>query len=424
MAKSKTRARLLSLLLAAALIMCAATPALADAPHWAQGAVDELNAVYTGENLFTASDAPVTETSAKAIFTKLATRDAGDNGQSTSPEWIATIFNSQDQDATANRGQVCNAVWAMCNTFLALPQGTELSSFTDINNEDIAIRSLATLGVVNGVGYGYFLPNDTVTSAQLAVIIQRTYNKLGGVTIANDLIQGRAFVGDNIDFTEFSDVPPGHWAYDGVMFLFVKRIVIGMGKGEDGKGIFAPAEIINRYQLAAVMMRVAEVEGKKGDESYKSIPLPADVPSDGWFVEGVKFVLHHGYMATDANGNFNGDAEITREEVTLAAAEMYAGNDLNLANPSALDRFTDGGSVSPSCVQSMAFFVSIGMLHGTMEGTLVPTAPMTRAEFGVFLTRVMQGLDTSKMHDYEIEVQEALEVLARPTVVNEGNGNV
>ena len=73
-----------------------------------------------------------------------------------------------------------------------------------------------------------------------------------------------------------------------------------------------------------------------------------------------------------------------------------------------LDRFSDGNTVSEAAAQSIAYAVSIGILNGNQDGTLGLSTGATRGQAGVLLYRTLIGLDKSKMHDYDVTVQNAL----------------
>ncbi|MDR1329824.1 MAG: S-layer homology domain-containing protein [Oscillospiraceae bacterium] len=402
MAKSNTRARLLSLILAAALIICAVTPALADETHWAQGIVDELNTVY-GEALFTADDGNVAKEDAIALFQKL--KSDTDTGMFTDPT---------DQSEFVRRDKMCHAIYELFLGLMAYPdpEVDELKSFEDVPPGDIQVRTLATLGLVNGVGYGYFLPQAYITNAEMAVLIYRAYNKMGGVRVAKDLIEG---TGNFNDFPGFIDVPPEHWAYEGIMYLQSLGIVNGRGDGTYG-----PEENLTRAELSAVVLRVKNVlnGGSEGDAYTPSSDYisPSDVSAEDWFYETAAHALENGYLVTDAYGNFNPFDIVTREEVGYASVRLYMeASQTLIANTSVLDRFSDGGDVSARYINEMSYLVSIGMFMGDGLGHLMPRDTMSRATLGLFISRVMRGLDTSKMHDYEMEVKEALGLLDRPT---------
>jgi hypothetical protein len=309
----------------------------------------------------------------------------------------------------------------MCNGVLALPENVEPKVFTDTENLT-DVNSLAALGVVNGRGDGKFYPNDGITNAELAVIIYRTYNKIGGLQVAKDRINGTGNFDSN-SFSGFNDVPPGHWAYEGIMYLQSLGILNGRGDGT-----YVPEENLTRAELSAVVLRVKNVlNGSSSDAAYtpsQSFVPPSDVSVDDWFYGTAAHALENGYLELDANGSFNPYAIITREEVGFASVRLYMETGQSLSpNTSVLDRFNDGGEVSARYKPEMAYLVSIGMFNGDGLGNLMPQATMSRATLGLFVARVMQGIDTSKMHDYEVAVKEVLGVLPLPSNEAESAGN-
>ena len=64
--------------------------------------------------------------------------------------------------------------------------------------------------------------------------------------------------------------------------------------------------------------------------------------------------------------------------------------------------------------QYLAYGVSHGMISGKDATTLAPQGELNCGEIGVLLYRTLIGLDTSKMHDYGQNVQNALGASAEP----------
>lgn len=81
---------------------------------------------------------------------------------------------------------------------------------------------------------------------------------------------------------------------------------------------------------------------------------------------------------------------------------------MNNANTDVLGRFSDGNTVSADAAPYIAYAVSIGILNGNQNGTLGLSTGATRGQAGVLLYRTLIGLDKSKIHDYDVTVQNAL----------------
>ena len=202
----------------------------------------------------------------------------------------------------------------------------------------------------------------------------------------------------------FHDVTPDSWFYDGIMYLANQNIVIGYGDGQ-----FGPNDITPRFQFA-VLLSIMDGTIKSTDTSPDRI------------YRAVQNVVNKEYMTgtkpTDENWEFSNDPDwgaatkTTREEAVvgiLAMIKQKYSIETTSANTAILDRFTDGHQVAAASEPYLAYAVSMGLLSGTSENTLSPKDPVTRAQTGVLLYRTLIGLDASKMHDYEQNVQYALE---------------
>ena len=101
---------------------------------------------------------------------------------------------------------------------------------SDHKNYD-AIVSMSEKKIVNGYDDGSFKPDNSVTRAELCVIIARAAGY-----VKNS--------GDYKTDLPFSDVKSGYWAEDYIKFAFENGIVNGMGDGTflpAGGGRYAPA---------------------------------------------------------------------------------------------------------------------------------------------------------------------------------------
>lgn len=205
----------------------------------------------------------------------------------------------------------------------------------------------------------------------------------------------------------FSDVDASGWFYDGVMYMLNHSLVAGYGHGE-----FGPNDKLTRGAMSALIMRIVK-------------PASFDVPTDEqiaemfddtesweqhWFAESAYWAVANGYMTYADGRNFRLDDAMTREEMAyIAASKLYRDYDEASINLSALDRFTDKDSISDEHKPAMAYLVSAGVLGGTPEGTLIPKDEVSRGMGGVFLARVVDGLDKSWMKDYQDVVDYVLE---------------
>lgn len=211
----------------------------------------------------------------------------------------------------------------------------------------------------------------------------------------------------------FSDVSPSSWFYDGVMYLFNKGLVVGTGTGE-----FKPNDEMTREQLAILLCRINDIDTTSpAGITINDIDAtsPAGITIDDfdqisvWARNSVTHVLDRGYMVYTSGANFSPRALITRQEAALAVFKSYGQYADGAVNLAILNRFSDSADIGGAYSAAMAYMVSAGVLRGDGEERLAPTGGINRAGFSTFLARVMMGLDTSKMHDYETALMEVLQ---------------
>ncbi|OPY62226.1 MAG: S-layer protein precursor [Pelotomaculum sp. PtaU1.Bin065] len=252
---------------------------------------------------------------------------------------------------------------------------------------------------LSGIEYDIELLPDSPATADAVVEIVRQY---------------REALTENDKSTEvFSDVPASEWFYDGIMYLFNQKIVMGYGNGN-----FGPYDLLTRAQMAALLLRVQGVDTSElpepdmeeftevfthpdfiVEEEECDIEEPHDHPHLDWSAPIIWEAREYYGEETD----FAPNDRLTREAMAFAAVQLFEGYDEDHVNLAILDRFADKDDIGEQYKKPLAFLVSIGVLNGSPEDDgiyLNPQNTCTRAEAGVFLARVLQGLDKSKMQDY------------------------
>ena len=240
---------------------------------------------------------------------------------------------------------------------------------------EIWVRWINTLNQLENVGLNIIdlqAPTDKTPLLQAVTSIVGAYIQKGGSK------------------TIFSDVPTDSPYYDGVMYLFDQGLVSG-----NGGGTFTPEQELSRQELAVLLYRHGASNPASGE---------------GALDEAKVYAQDKGYLTPPADGaGAWWQSTATREEAIVAIVKACANAaDIEKANTDVLDRFSDGNTVSDDAAPYIAYAVSIGILNGNQDGTLGLSTSATRGQAGVLLYRTLIGLDTSKMHDYELTVQNAL----------------
>lgn len=89
--------------------------------------------------------------------------------------------------------------------------------------------------IVRGTENNKFSPENNLTRAQLAVLIQRAFN----------------FNTSTVNTTNFTDVPANYWAYKEIMILKQYGFMVGRTNNH-----FAPDEFVTRAEIAALLTRI------------------------------------------------------------------------------------------------------------------------------------------------------------------------
>ena len=167
---------------------------------------------------------------------------------------VADWLNTEDHIAymvghnTGNfgpNGPVTRAQVAMMFYRLLKDQNVPVTaSFSDVPADAWyaeAVNTLASLGIVEGVGGGKYQPNRAITRAEFCAIAARF------TSAAQEGVQ------------QFTDVPESHWAHDYIATANAYGWVTGVGNNR-----FAPSDDISRAQAAVIVNRMT---GRLADQA-------------------------------------------------------------------------------------------------------------------------------------------------------------
>jgi hypothetical protein len=182
--------------------------------------------------------------------------------------------------------------------------------------------------------------------------------------------------------SEFSDVPPGHWAREAVREMARLRILQGVGEGR-----FEPDALVTREQFAKMLTLAL---GLPVDEAvYGRAQTFADVPPERWsfrFVEAARNCLT-GFRIGDRM-LYKPEFPAVREDMAVAIAKARG---LPQGDPSVLAQFSDAEGISENLSPWVAACVQAGLMKGYPDGTFRPQGTLTRAEAAALLYRAMRA---------------------------------
>ena len=163
---------------------------------------------------------------------------------------------------------------------------------------------------------------------------------------------------------QFSDVDTGDWFYNNVM----RAVELGILSGYTD-GTFKPMNNITRRDFAIML---AQSLGHDNDEEATS-PFK-DVADTDYGVSSIAYLYENEITVGDSNGNFNPDANITRQEAAIMLVKAFE------ATGTSSDLYADDAQIA-SCAKSFVYTAkAAGLMKGDDHNEFNPTDRLTRAE--------------------------------------------
>lgn len=188
---------------------------------------------------------------------------------------------------------------------------------------------------------------------------------------------------------EFSDVPPSHWSYDAVAYVFENGLMVGMSEAE-----FAPNASLTREMFVNVLYRIAKLRGDATD--FSPADLFSDVAPNGgaWYTSGVLWAAQNGITAGMGDGTFGIGQPLTREQMArLCCSYLQAFLKLDLSAAETGTVFADADEISAWAKDSVSVFAGLGILIGDGSGKFLPKQNTTRAQAAVIFQKLMLFLE-------------------------------
>ncbi|MGM9949734.1 MAG: S-layer homology domain-containing protein [Lysinibacillus sp.] len=182
----------------------------------------------------------------------------------------------------------------------SFPSAGEAKSFTDVPNSHTyyqQVNKMSELGIINGYGDGSFRPNNNISRAHVAVMINR----------ALELKPIR-------EATTFSDVPKSHIYYNEIMALYRAGVVDGVN------GKYNPDASLTRGQMAKILTNAFGLQQQQTTK-FKDVPL------DHHFNPYVGALAANNITTGYGDGTFKPNASLSRVHFTVFLYRtMYQNN--------------------------------------------------------------------------------------------------
>ena len=172
-----------------------------------------------------------------------------------------------------------------------------VTGFPDVlraHDSYVAISHLNETGVISGYQDGTFKPDNPINRAEVLKIIL----KGSGIDSPSDF--------GNVNFPDFKKED---WFAPYVM----KAHSLGIVKGNDTDGTFAPARQVNKAEFLKMLLMANNI---KTEALQVTEDVSADVSKDAWFAPYMNYAFQVGIISQNSQGLLEPAKPLTRGEVT------------------------------------------------------------------------------------------------------------
>ena len=247
-----------------------------------------------------------------------------------------------------------------------------------VNNTTASIDNIAETVTVNlPFGTKLTMANLTLEASKMATIAINTtaniydpdkiYDISGDFKIIVTAEDGKTQKVYNLKVTtadQFSDVDTNDWYYSNVM----RAVELGILSGYTD-GTFKPMNNITRRDFAIML---AQSLGHDNDEEATS-PFK-DVADTDYGVSSIAYLYENEITVGDSNGNFNPDANITRQEAAIMLVKAFE------ATGTSSDLYADDAQIASWAKSFVYTAKAAGLMKGDDHNEFNPTDRLTRAE--------------------------------------------
>ncbi|MCC8048488.1 MAG: S-layer homology domain-containing protein, partial [Oscillospiraceae bacterium] len=291
---------------------------------------------------FTPDDTDVYETVTGTVLLWKSSSSGGSSGGSSSSSSSSSISSTSAEGGTVSFSSTSAAAGRTVTVTVTPDEGYVLASLTvtDADGNTIEVTD-------NGNGtYSFTMPSSAVTVTPV-------------------------FVEENCPSEPYTDVDTSKWYHSAIDYALNNGYFSGTSATT-----FEPDASMTRAMFVQVLANIAGIDASEYAGSGFT-----DVADDAWYAATVEWAYQNGIVLGVTDDTFAPETTISREQmvVMLYRYAEYLGEDVSVADESAINAFADSASVSDWAVTAMAWAVENGVINGTDTG-IEPLRNATRAE--------------------------------------------
>ena len=177
----------------------------------------------------------------------------------------------------------------------------------------------------------------------------------------------------------FNDLDDYSWAEDAIDNMAKSGIMVGISDTEFGPGLG-----IRRGDITLMTVRMFNITDEPGEQF-------SDVPESSYYADAIARARTAGVAQGYGDNIYLPEQIVTRQEMVAfcyRALEVQGLLPENVDVDAQLASFVDADEVSEYARESMATFISMGIIIGREGNTIAPNSDITRAEAAVIFDRL------------------------------------
>ena len=179
----------------------------------------------------------------------------------------------------------------------------------------------------------------------------------------------------------FGDVQSTDWYYDEVQYVYENGLMSGTSATT-----FSPDATTTRGMIVTILHRL------EGTPAVSTSGTFADVAAGQYYTDAVEWASANGIVGGYGNGRFGPNDPITREQMAAILYRYASYKGYDVAGKADLSGYVDAGQVSSYATEAMEWANLAGLINGTSDTTLSPTASAIRAQVAAILMRFCENV--------------------------------
>ena len=179
----------------------------------------------------------------------------------------------------------------------------------------------------------------------------------------------------------FNDVTTSDWYYSYVEYVSDNGYMSGKTDM-----MFYPDEAVTKVEAVIILNSIA------GSPEAETANIFTDIDESVWYSDFVDWAGENGIAEADAEGAFDPNAEITREELVKMIMNFCIYMQKDVASSGDISAFADASDVSYDCVEAISWAIENNIITGSDDKMLKPQDTTSRAEMAVIINNLMKNV--------------------------------